>query len=88
MSRRLIDMSVEDARQAKWEAGVLEHGPVFRHEPIEEFDLEMLDALNYCDEAQRQGYPESRLEVLRCLIRSALVLGREIYRDRRREARP
>jgi hypothetical protein len=53
--RRLIDLSIEEAAREKWEAGRREHGAEFVGDPVEELFAELIDGLNYCDEARRQG---------------------------------
>lgn len=53
---RLIDMPIEVARRVKWERGQRVYGPTFVGHPLEQFDEEMIDALNYLDEAERWGY--------------------------------
>jgi hypothetical protein len=61
MPEKLIDLPIEEARAAKWRRGRELHGPVFIGHPIghplEELDEELLDAMNYAEEAARRGFP-------------------------------
>lgn len=59
---RLIDMPFDAARYEKFKIGRAEHGPVFLRNPIEEIDMELIDAVNYAKEAIRQGYDRDALE--------------------------
>ena len=52
----LTDLPIEAAQQAKWDLGRIKYGPVFVGNPIEQLDDELIDALNYCEEAARRGY--------------------------------
>ena len=42
-----INMSIDEARQEKWEAGVKEHGRIISNDPLEELWDEILDGINY-----------------------------------------
>jgi len=53
--QRLIDLSIDEAARLKWEAGRRKHGAEFVGDPVEELFAELIDGLNYCDEARRQG---------------------------------
>jgi hypothetical protein len=55
MAEKLIHLPIEEARAAK--AGPEQHGPVFIGHPLEELDEELLDAMNYTEEAARGGFP-------------------------------
>lgn len=57
MPERLIHLSIEEARAAKWRRGREQYGPVFIGHPLEELDEELLDAMNYAEEAARRGFP-------------------------------
>jgi len=57
MADKLIRLPIEQARLAKWRRGREQHGPVFIGHPLEELDEELLDAMNYAEEAARQGFP-------------------------------
>ncbi len=57
MAEKLIHLPIEAARAAKWRRGREQYGPVFIGHPLEELDEELLDAMNYADEAARQGFP-------------------------------
>ena len=65
----------------KWEEGRKKYGPTFVGHPLEEFDAEMLDAMNYLDEAAEQGYSAEKLEVVRGLIYYACEEIRKLYRS-------
>jgi hypothetical protein len=53
----LIHIPIEEARVAKWRRGRELYGPVFIGHPLEELDEELLDAMNYAEEAARRGFP-------------------------------
>jgi hypothetical protein len=55
MSLPLIELSIPEARRAKWRAGLEKYGPVFVGHPIEHLDGELLDAMNYTEEARLRG---------------------------------
>jgi hypothetical protein len=57
MSEKLIHLPIEEARAAKWRRGREQYGPVFIGHPLEELDEELLDAMNYAEEAARRGFP-------------------------------
>ena len=57
MAEKLIHLPIEEARAAKWRRGREQHGPVFIGHPLEELDEELLDAMNYAEEAARRGFP-------------------------------
>ncbi len=57
MSEKLIHLPIEEARAAKWRRGREQYGPVFIGHPREELDEELLDAMNYAEEAARRGFP-------------------------------
>lgn len=52
----LLALPVEVARKRKFDKGRAEHGPIFKLDPLVEMDQELLDSLNYCDEAERRGH--------------------------------
>jgi hypothetical protein len=70
---RLIDLPTDEARAIKWQRGREKYGPDFVGDPLEELDAELLDAINYAEEAARRGVKmglvTSWLEVLRCEVR-------------------
>ena len=72
----LISISTEEARRRKWEEGRARHGSEFVGHPLLELDEELLDALNYCDEALRQGYD---VEEIRCALFPLRDAVRSIY---------
>jgi hypothetical protein len=57
MAEKLIHLPIEEARAAKWRRGRQQYGPVFIGHPLEELDEELLDAMNYTEEAARRGFP-------------------------------
>ena len=57
MAEKLIHLPIEEARAAKWRRGRDQYGPVFIGHPLEELDEELLDAMNYAEEAARRGFP-------------------------------
>lgn len=57
MAEKLIHLSIEEARDAKWRRGREQNGTVFIGHPLEELDEELLDAMNYGEEAARWGFP-------------------------------
>jgi len=57
MAEKLIHFPIEEARAAKWRRGRQQYGPVFIGHPLEELDEELLDAMNYAEEAARRGLP-------------------------------
>ena len=58
-----IHLEIEDARARKWSVGQQKYGPKFVGHPLEQFDEEMLDALNYVDEAERWGFDMGSIAV-------------------------
>jgi hypothetical protein len=52
---KLIDLPISEARAIKWQRGREKYGAEFQGDPLEELDAELLDAMNYAEEAQRQG---------------------------------
>lgn len=76
---RLIEIHVEVARAVKWLEGRKQYGPEFVGHPLDEFDGELLDAMNYAEEAERQGWnlgsvPE-RLRALCEEVRAVYAAG-------------
>jgi hypothetical protein len=57
MAEKLMHIPIEAARAAKWRRGREQYGPVFIGDPLEELDEELLDAMNYAEEAARRGFP-------------------------------
>lgn len=56
MADRLIHLPIEEARAVKWKRGRERYGPVFIGHPLVELDEELLDAMNYAEEATRSGF--------------------------------
>ena len=52
---RLIDLPTDQAKKIKWAEGQKKYGPTFVGDPLEQLDSELIDALNYIDEAERRG---------------------------------
>jgi hypothetical protein len=57
MADKLIRLSIEEARAAKWRRGRERHGPVFIWYPLEELDEELLDAMNCAEETAQRASP-------------------------------
>ncbi len=55
MNKRLAELSIDEARREKWRVGREKYGRQFVGDPLEELDSELIDAMNYVDEAERQG---------------------------------
>lgn len=53
---KLIEMPIEEACRAKWDAGQKVYGKVFVGHPLEQLDAEFVDALNYIEEGTRWGF--------------------------------
>ncbi len=51
-----IHLPTREALVEQWKRGREQYGPVFVGHPLEELDEELLDAMNYVEEAQRQGW--------------------------------
>ncbi len=51
-----VCLPTPEALIEKWKRGRDKYGPVFIGHPLEELDEELLDALNYVTEAERQGW--------------------------------
>ncbi len=58
---KLITLPIEDACREKWSAGQKIYGKDFVGHPLEHLAEELIDAVNYCDEASRKrwGYKMS-----------------------------
>lgn len=81
--RELAVMEIPDACKAKWEEGLREYGrspdePFQGEPPIYELVGELVDGMNYCDEAERDGYDVAGI---RNLVLVALVLTRLVASD-------
>jgi len=78
--RELAAMPIVDAMKAKYEVGLKEYGrapdePFKGEPPIYELVGELVDGMNYCDEAERDGYDVGGI---RDLVLGALVLTRMV----------
>ena len=56
MTEKLVRLPIEEARVAKWRQGRERYWPVFIGHPLEELDEELLDAMNYAEEASQRGF--------------------------------
>jgi hypothetical protein len=54
-ANKLIEMPVIRGCIEKWNAGRAAHGPEFQGNPLDELYGEVLDALNYCEQAELEG---------------------------------
>jgi len=76
---KLINMPFETACLEKFKVGRAEHGPVFLNNPVEEIDMELVDAVNYALEAIKQGYDKARMEIIVSKLKEVDSLVRELY---------
>jgi hypothetical protein len=76
---KLIDRSFDDACDQKFQIGRAEHGPVFLNNPLEEIDMELIDAVNYSNEGIRRGYDSEALQVIIAKLKEVDALVRELY---------
>lgn len=79
---KLIDMPFDVARAEKFKIGRAEHGPKFLNDPVEEIDMELIDAVNYAEEAIRQGYDVERMNNIIDRLKEVDCLVRAMYQDR------
>ena len=56
---KLIRMSVDEARTAKWALGAEKYGPMFVGDPVVKLHSEGIDCLNYTDEIANQELAEA-----------------------------
>lgn len=77
--KKLIQMPLSQALRAKWEAGQAQYGTEFVGHPLEELDEELIDAINYAEEAQKRGYRlpgiVEKLRVIDVEVRQAYLVG-------------
>jgi len=78
-STELIRLPIEAARREKWRIGRAKYGPKFVGHPLEEFDSEMIDALNYLDEAESCGFDAGPIQSARLLVLAACQTVRRLY---------
>jgi hypothetical protein len=52
----MTGLDIDAAKEEKWRRGRIKYGPVFVGHPLEQLDDELIDALNYADEAAKRGY--------------------------------
>lgn len=73
---KLIEMPIDQARAVKWREGRKRYGgPAFVGDPLEELDGELLDGMNYAEEAARRGYDMAGIsEALRDLCERTRAL--------------
>ena len=73
-----IGMDTAEALKAKWARGAEQYGAKFVGHPLLELDEELLDALNYVAEAERQGWPIGQARPWLSAIREAV---RRVYQS-------
>lgn len=83
--RGLIDLPITDACREKWTAGRRKYGPVFVGHPLVELDFELIDALNYEEEATRRGY---QMGVMRETLLALRRKNQDIYRNQKPRTKP
>lgn len=76
---KFIDITFDEARQQKFALGRAEHGPVFLRNPIREIDMELIDAMNYADEAIRQGFDARAVAEIQSKLQEVDRLVRALY---------
>ena len=74
-----INMPTREALEAKWARGEEQYGKTFVGHPLEELDEELLDAMNYVAEAERQRW---LLPGFRARLRTMREELQEVYRER------
>lgn len=63
-----INLETDTALREKWARGAEQYGQEFVGHPLVELDEELLDAINYVEEAKRQGWKMGNMpQVLRAL---------------------
>ncbi len=83
---RLIAIPIAEARTIKWARGRQKDGAEFIGDPLEELFDELLDALNYVEEAHGQGLMNSETcsffsERLNVLAEATKLLAGERHAD-------
>jgi hypothetical protein len=81
-------LSDEEGRRQRWKVGREQYrnnGPGFHGDPLEELMYEVWDALNYTDEAERQGADPDTCRELWFLFDRACGLTRELREMRENE---
>jgi hypothetical protein len=65
---RLIELPITRACIEKWNAGRANHGAEFEGDPLEELFGELIDAINYADQAELEGFDVGRIraELFNC----------------------
>ena len=65
---KLIDLPITRACIEKWNAGRAAHGAEFEGDPLEELFGELIDAINYADQAELEGFDvgQVRAELFNC----------------------
>lgn len=80
----LFRLRIAEAKRVKWEAGRRAYGgDAFVGDPMAELYAELIDGLNYCDEARRQGIELGAIpdvlrdltEDLRAMLRTPETVG-------------
>jgi hypothetical protein len=74
-----INLDTDAAARLKWSRGREKYGDAFVGHPLLELDEELLDALNYVTEAERQGWDlgsmATFLRLFRQRVRGAYLRG-------------
>jgi hypothetical protein len=84
-AEKLTDLPIDEARGVKWRRGRERYGPVFVGQPLEQLEEELLDAVNYAEEAARRGYSMSEIaEDLRRLCERVWAVCRAAGRVQQR----
>lgn len=68
----MTGLDIDAAKAEKWARGREKYGPVFVGHPLEQLDDELIDAMNYCEEAERRGYPME--EISKALRRLCMLV--------------
>ena len=80
--RKLIELTVHEARELKSEAGREKYRPnggEFVGDPLVELFEECLDGITYCDEAIRRGYSWHTLDQIRTEFIAAALKVQTVY---------
>jgi len=76
--QELVEMPIMEAMKAKWNAGLKEYGrapdePFKGEKAVFELFAELVDGLNYCDQAEQEGFD---MKSIREHVLAAVVLTR------------
>lgn len=81
ITQPLISFPFDEARAIKFQIGRAEHGPVFLNHPVVEIDMELIDAVNYAEEAIKQGYDKTALETIISKLKDVDKMVRDLYKS-------